>query len=497
MKSVAVIGAGVGGLGAAIRLAKLGLNVTVFEKNENSGGKINNLQMGEYRFDMGPSVFTAPEYIKELYDLCEKDFLSFEYQKIEQPFNYFFQDGTQINIHADHTKLINELSEKLQESKSSLKKYLAKAEKNYLSITPLFVEKSLHRWKHMISRDLPNALFRIPKYKLSKTMHEENQDAFQNPKTHQIFNRFATYNGSDPYQAPAMLNMIQHLEFNDGVYFPKHGMVQIAHSLYELATSLGVVFKFNEQVEEIYIDKKMQPKPKVVGLRSIKNNYDFDYVFSNVDVEFTYRKLLSNFKSPEKILKQEKSSSALVFYWGINKEFKALSTHNMFFSDNYKAEFEAIFKSKTLFNDPTIYVHVSSKLNQQDAPKGKENWFVMINTPIIENQNWDEIKKQAKKLIIEKISKSLNINLKDLIEEEFVMDPKFIHERYNGLQGSIYGNASNNKFAAFYRHPNFSKTIDGLYFVGVTVHPGGGIPLALNSAKIAVQCLREDEKEFK
>jgi phytoene desaturase len=332
------------------------------------------------------------------------------------------------------------------------------------------------------------ALARIPKYKLNKTMHEENAGIFKNPKTVQLFNRYSTYNGSSPFKAPAMLNMIQHLELNEGVYLPKNGMVQIARSLHELAVSQGAQFNFNEKVSRINHNGE-----SVSSLETSEGTYEFDIIVSNMDVLFTYKNLLKDLnKHPEKILDQERSSSAMVFYWGIKKQFPELGVHNMFFAEDYKEEFKSIFETKTLYDDPSIYIHITSKEKAEDAPEGKENWFTMINCPINTGQDWKEYRKQCKASIVNRLSKELDCNIEELIEEEFVMDPPFIEEKYSGAMGSIYGNSSNNKYAAFYRHANFSKQLKGLYFVGVTVHPGGGIPLALNSAKIAYQCFEED-----
>ncbi|MEX2485108.1 MAG: 1-hydroxycarotenoid 3,4-desaturase CrtD [Brumimicrobium sp.] len=489
---VAVIGAGVGGLGSAVRFANLGHDVTVFEANDHTGGKINNLELGEFRWDMGPSVFTGPEYIKQLYDLCGEDFSTFEYFELEQSFNYFFPDGTQFSLPKNKDKLLDVFVEKLGEDRKTVENYLKKSGKNYKTIAPVFIETSLHRWKHLMNKKLFKALSRLSKYKLSRTMHEENKSLFKNEKTTQIFNRYATYNGSSPFKAPAMLNMIQHLEMNVGVYLPKKGMVQIPRSIQKLAERQGAKFRFNERVKEIVVENK-----KVKGVVTSKGEYDFDIVLSNMDVAFTYKYLLPNLKvTPKKSLQQEKSTSAIVFYWGINGSFPELDVHNMFFSDDYRGEFNHLFETKTISEDPSIYVHITSKKKTEDAPSGKENWFVMINSPINVGQNWEKLVQETKKTMLKKLSKQLNRDIEPLIEEEFVMDPVFIEKTYAGAQGSIYGNASNNKYAAFYRHPNFSKDIKGLYFAGVTVHPGGGIPLALNSAKIAVECFKEDYKKM-
>jgi phytoene dehydrogenase-like protein len=211
-----------------------------------------------------------------------------------------------------------------------------------------------------------------------------------------------------------------------------------------------------------------------------------------MDIHYTYEKLLPTIKAPAFLLKQEKSSSAVVFYWGMQQSFPELGVHNIFFAADYQAEFRAIFETKTLFADPTIYIHISSKVEEQDAPAGKENWFVMVNAPINVGQDWDHEIQLLRTRILKKLSQSLGTDIEPLIEVEQINEPRLIEKNYLGKQGSIYGNASNNAFSAFLRHPNFSKQLKGLYFAGVTVHPGGGIPLAINSAKIVARCVQED-----
>jgi phytoene dehydrogenase-like protein len=189
-------------------------------------------------------------------------------------------------------------------------------------------------------------------------------------------------------------------------------------------------------------------------------------------------------KAPEKILSQERSSSAIIFYWGIRHSFEQLNLHNIFFSKNYQAEFASIFSSHTVADDSTVYVNISSKDELADAPDGCENWFVMVNAPANVGQDWDEIIQRTRKNILSKLSKQLETNLEDFIECESILDPRSIEAKTQSAQGALYGSASNNRYAAFLRHPNFSSQIKNLYFCGGSVHPGGGIPLCLLSAKI-------------
>jgi phytoene desaturase len=275
------------------------------------------------------------------------------------------------------------------------------------------------------------------------------------------------------------MTLIQHLESAYGTFVPKKGMVSITESLYGLAIRLGVKFSFETGVKEIKVELGV-----VSGIKTNSGSFSSDYVISNMDVFHTYKKLLPNETPPINRLKQERSSSAVIFYWGIKQSFPDLDLHNIFFSKNYKKEFQAIFKDKTVSEDPTIYINITSKEVVGDAPKGCENWFIMINTPADHGQDWTQIVNRLRSHIITNISKRLNVDLKNLIVCEEVLTPPDIESKTKSYMGALYGASSNDTMAAFLRHPNFSNRIKNLYFCGGSVHPGGGIPLCLLSAKI-------------
>jgi phytoene desaturase len=263
-------------------------------------------------------------------------------------------------------------------------------------------------------------------------------------------------------------------------------MISITNALYKLAIKKGVSFVFNTKVQRI-----IQHEGSVRGIVAANKNYNADIVISNMDAYFTYKHLLNQQPKADKILKQERSSSALIFYWGIRQEFKQLGLHNILFSDDYKKEFEALFQKHNLYKDPTVYINITSKCEAGImAPTGKENWFVMINAPANHGQNWEQLKQEARAKIIEKINRLLKTDIEALIETEEILDPIQIETKTDSYMGSLYGTSSNSKLAAFLRHPNFSKTTSGLYFVGGSVHPGGGIPLCLRSAKIATDMIK-------
>jgi phytoene dehydrogenase-like protein len=209
-----------------------------------------------------------------------------------------------------------------------------------------------------------------------------------------------------------------------------------------------------------------------------------------MDVYNSYKKLMPDVKRPVKTLDQPKSSSGIIFYWGIKKEFKELGLHNILFSENYEEEFNTIFTKKSIYHDPTIYLNITSKHTASDAPPGCENWFSFINVPNNQGQNWDMFITEARENMIQKINRVLKTDIRPLIESEMVFDPRVIENRTSSAFGAIYGNSSNNKFAAFLRHANFSKDIKNLYFCGGSVHPGPSIPLCLLSAKITTDLIK-------
>jgi len=290
-----------------------------------------------------------------------------------------------------------------------------------------------------------------------------------------------------------MLQLIPHLECNEGVFYPEGGMISINKALYNLALKKGVAFRLNAPVQYIIENNK-----EAIGVVVNSQNIFGDIIVSNVDAYFTYSKLLNKVFEAKKNLKQERSSSALIFYWGVKKEFPQLGLHNIFFSRDYESEFNSIFNTKTPFDDPTVYINITSKMEPGvHAPKGKENWFVMINVPSDMKISRDEVLTAYKKNIVTKLNHILQTDIEPLIETEDILHPKKIEEETAAYLGALYGTSSNSIKAAFLRHPNFSKDIQRLYFTGGSVHPGGGIPLCLKSAKITADMILRNYKKRK
>lgn len=483
-----VIGAGIAGIASAIRLSTKGYEVSVFEAGSKPGGKLAEISMNGFRFDAGPSLFTMPQYVDELFQLAGKNPSDyFEYIRLQEICRYFYEDGLRLTAKADLNTFAEEIEAKTQSTATEIEKFLKKSATIYDVTHRVFLERTLHKLKSYLHWDTLKSIFRFGQIDAFRTQQQANNRFFKDSRIAQLFNRYATYNGSDPHQAPATLNVIPHFEYHFGAYLPKKGMYGIIGGLVKLAEELGVKFQYNQKVEEIRYTSER--KPKIQGVMVNDKMYPAQVVVSNLDIWFTYKNLLKGIAEPKKLLSQERSSSALIFYWGMNGNYSDLGLHNILFAADYQQEFNSIWKDKTISNDPTIYINISSKHLPADAPLDSENWFVMINVPANNGQNWGELIQQARASIIQKISRILNRNMEKDIVCEQILDPRSIESKTGSYQGSLYGNSSNNQFAAFLRHPNFSSKVKNLFFCGGSVHPGGGIPLALLSAKIVSDCV--------
>jgi phytoene desaturase len=487
-KKAVVIGSGIAGMAVATRLSLQGFEVEVFEASDHPGGKLDMMVQDGFKFDAGPSLFTQPENIEELFVEAGENMADFfAYSKVDVVCSYFFENGKKLQTHANRKLLLQAFEKELNEDPANINNYLDRAESLYKNIGHIFLDYPLHKKETWLNKHIFSALGSLRWSYLFSSLHRYNKSNFKTAEANQLFNRFATYNGSNPYKAPAMLSVIPHLEQNQGTYYPQGGMISITNALYKLALKKGVVFHFNQKVTEILHDSN-----RINGVIVAGKKINANVVVSNGDVYYTFKELLGIPSKVSSIQKMERSSSAIIFYWGIENNFPELGLHNILFSEKYQEEFEHLFDKKSIINDPTIYINITSKMESGMAPEGSENWFVMINAPTDTGQDWKELVAQTKANVIQKINRLLKTDLEPLIKTEITLDPRGISQKTNTYQGSLYGSSSNSKLAAFFRPSNEYAKIKGMYFCGGTVHPGGGIPLCLKSAKIASQLIRKN-----
>ena len=498
--TVGVIGGGIGGLMSACLLAADGCRVTLFEKNERVGGKMDEQCVQGYRFDTGPSLLTMPFLLEAFFTSCGESLKDWLVLKEVHPIcRYNYADGEHFECYEDPHKTAQEIERIAPEDKQAYAEFLEYIRVLYDKTADAFLFNTLNRLSDLKGLNI-SSFFSIDAFKSVSDVIDER---FNSAYLRQFFKRFTTYNGSSPYSAPGTLNVIPHVELNIGGYYIQGGMHTLVKQLELLAKKLGVQIHTNTEVRTILIDHQVGKK-QIEGIEFIttKNSpsqdhsseirqqepttFFCDQVVSNSDAYETYQRLIPPKHRPKIQLLQtrysEPSCSGFVVLLGIDCSYEQLKHHNIFFSADYKQEFHDIFQKKQLPNDPTIYVANTSYTDTDDAPNGGSNLFILVNAPYLSTLTEDPNTDGYADKIITKLEKRGLTGLSQHIKYQEIRSPFHFYDRYKSNKGSIYGTSSNGLFSAFLRPRNQSKTIEGLFLTGGSVHPGGGIPLVLQSA---------------
>jgi len=478
-ENAVVIGAGIGGLTAACLLARQGTRVTLFERNDISGGKMGQIEHSGFRFDTGPSLFTMPEVLEHLFTYCGEKLQDYiTYEPLHPVCRYFFQDGHQFDSFHDRAQAVAEITKFSPEDAVKYGDFLDYASAIYARTAGVFLFHPLQKWRDLLQMPLSDAL-RIDAF---STVSDRVDSYFSSGYLRQFFKRFTTYNGSSPYQAPATLNVISHVELVKGGYYVNGGMYQIAGALTKLAVSLGVDIRYGSSVDQILTDNG-----NAVGVSVGGRVFQSDLVISNADANESYLKLLPkadlSVRRRTSIDKLEPSCSGFVILLGCRKKWDQLAHHSIFFSADYEGEFEDIFRQKRLPKNPTIYVANTSVTDASHAPEGGSNLFVMVNAPYLSgDHNPSDTAGDYTSFVIDELERRGLDGLRQSIAVQEVLHAGDFYERYRSNRGSIYGTSSNTMFSAFLRPRNRSPYVGNLWLVGGSTHPGGGIPLCVLSA---------------
>ena len=487
-KTVIVIGSGLGGLSAAIHLQRRGFKVRLFEKNASPGGKMGQYKSDGYRFDTGPSLLTMPFVVDDLFKSAganREDYLNFI--PLDPLCRYFWEDGAVLNASVDVEQMTQEIAQISSADGKNYPAFLEYTRRIFQLTADIFLFSPIHEIKAMLNWRSLETLLRLPQIDPLRSMHNGISRFFKNPHIVQLFDRFATYNGSNPYKAPATLNIIPFVEHGLGGYYIKGGMYKLVQALESLALNLGVEIHTNSPVQQIIHHSR-----RVRGVLVGDKFFETDYIVCNADVVSARNQLISGFpKREEKLNRLEPSLSGMVFLWGVSKKHPELAHHNIIFSQDYHQEFTHIFDKKRAPDDPTVYIAITAKTDSDHAPANGENWFVLLNMPYLKKgQDWEAETARMRETILQKLQRR-GIKISQHIETERVYTPETFYRLYGSNRGSIYGISSNSRSTAFRRPANRSRDIEGLYFAGGSTHPGGGIPLVLLSGKITARLIAE------
>ena len=475
MKKILVIGAGLGGLAAAIRLARRGHAVEVWEKNSEPGGKLKELRIDDFRWDTGPSLLTMPQVLRDLFASAgERMEDHLELVCLDSACRYFWTDGTVIDEDAAFW------------SQPEVAKFLDYARGIYeLSGEAYLNHPPGDFWRAFTPGNWPK-LRHLGKVATLRTLAAEVERRITDPHVRQIFLRFATYNGSSPYRTPATFNIIPYVEAKFGAWYVRGGMVRIGEALAALARRNGVTFRFNTTATG-------WDGTEAAAQDGFRRRADF--LVCNGDALGARTGFLSELFSPQaqnKALHPDLSNSGFILFLGVRKRDPHLGHHNIFFSDHYLHEFTEIHQKGLNPSEPTIYISVSSRTDPDHAPEGHDNYFVLVNAPARgPRYPWTKSKAQAyRDVVLERLNYFGFDDLPQRIVAERIFTPSDFATRDLTHHGALYGWASHSIRTSLFRPPLRAPGTKNVFFVGGTTHPGGGIPLVLLSGKMVADLIQ-------
>lgn len=481
-KKVVIIGAGIGGLGAAGLFAKKGYDVTVLEKNQNFGGRANVFEAEGFRFDMGPSWYLAPDLFEHYFDLVgEKvsDHLTLE--RLQPSYRIFFRNSAEnvdINSNIDiDAQTFDAIEEGAGEK---LKAYLKQSEYQYGVATQHFMYKNYDTIFDFLNKRVATE---GQKLSVFSNMHSFVSKFFKSQKLRQIMEYTMVFLGTSPYEAPALYNLMSHMDFNQGVFYPKGGFYELINSLVAIAGKNGAVLRSNCAVAEIIVENGQTSGVRLASGEVVAA----DIVISNADMWFTETKLLAEKWQTHKQKywnKKVLAPSAFIMYLGVSEKLPSLIHHNLLFSEDWRKNFDDIYKSPQLPGEPSLYVCAPSVTDGGVAPEGKENLFVLV--PIASDLKMSNAEKERySELVLGLMEKEMNLpGLRDKIEYKRIYTVADFAGDYNSFKGTALGLAHTIWQTAIFRPKNQSKKVKNLFYVGAGTNPGIGTQICLISAEL-------------
>lgn len=492
-KRVVVVGAGLGGLAAAASLRAEGFEVRIVEKNERIGGKLNFREIDGYGFDLGPSIFTLPQFFESIWERAGKrmsDYVGLE--KVTPHWRNFFEDGVVLDLYEEMDRMKAELA-KLPGDPETLWKqfeaFLAYGREQYALVDEGYFREGLDNLWEMLRYYGWRLIFKMDH---RNTMSESIANHFEEEHLRRIFEYFIKYVGSSAVDAPGYMNLMPLIQFDYGLWYVKGGMYNLARGLGRLLDEIGVNVSLDSEVASI--DRSGS---RVTGV-TLANGETIaaDYVVCNMEVIPAYRKLLS--EPPAFLRKLKKfapACSGIVLHLGTDRIYDQLAHHNFFFSKNQHKHFDTVFKQGKLPEDPTIYLVAPTRTDPSKAPAGHDNLKILPHIPPIDPDHplTHEDYVALKDRVIDKLERMGLTDLREHIVVEDLLTPVDIEHMYYSNRGSIYGVVSDWKLNQAFKAPKQSSKYKNLYFTGGSVNPGGGMPMAvLSGQKVCDRILKQE-----
>lgn len=486
---VVVIGAGVGGLAAAIDLARQGLAVTVLERAARAGGKMRTVESAGAAIDAGPTVMTMRDVFDGLFaDAGASLDARLTLRPLDILARHAWSDGARLDLFADVERSAQAIGDfaGAREADGYLR-YCARARRTFRALDRTFVRASRPSLPQLIWRTLPDRLGDLFGISPFATLWRDLGGYFENPRLRQLFGRYATYCGASPFQAPATLMLVAHVE-QSGVWAVEGGMVRLAEALETLARDLGVDFRFDAHVSEIDVAGDVARGVLLRGGERI----DAAAVVCNADCAALAGGAFGAAASRALVMKNPvRSLSALTWACVGRARGFDLVRHNVFFSDDYAAEFDDIFRHARLPAAPTVYLCTQDRFDDDGQARQEERLFCLVNAPARGDASAPDLQEmQQCRTRAMAFMKSCGLDIEP-VGEEALTGPMQFDALFPKTGGALYGQATHGWRASFQR-PGSRTKVAGLYLAGGSAHPGPGVPIAALSGRLAAQALMQD-----
>jgi diapolycopene oxygenase len=494
---VGVIGAGLGGLSAAITLAARGFDVSLFEKNAWLGGKATMLEGDGFCFDMGPTILTVPEVLRRIFAEAGRTLDDeLDLVRLNPQWRCFFDDGSVLDLVEDVSQMAQKLRAFAPASNAAAgyRNFMAMSERLHGVSERFFFWKPVEDIRDTIDirRHIsPSTLADVISLRMGATVAGTIRRRVDDARTAQMLDHFIQYVGSSPYASPAVLCSIAHMQVGNGVWYPRGGTAAIVAALTRLARQLGVSIRTGVGIRRILVDEA-----QVYGIETDNGEQiELAAIVSNMDSVRTYRELIGG-TIAEKFerRRREPACSGVVLYLGLKRRYEHLLHHNFAFSKDPEEEFNCIYTKGEPAPDPSCYIAAPARTEPAVAPPGGEALYVLVHTPYLKpHHDWRQMLPAYRKTIFDKLARTAGLqDLEARIVFERALTPQDIHERYRVLNGAIYGLASHGRFFGAFKPGNRSRHVRGLYLAGGAAHPGPGMPMVLMSGWIAADAIKRD-----
>ncbi len=479
---ISIIGSGFAGLAAASYLAAQGMDVTVYEKNKQLGGRARQYKKDGFLFDIGPTWYWMPDVFEKFFaDFGKKPSDYYQLEKLSPAYQVYFGEHDHISIPSTLEEICEVFEKEEKGSSDALKKFLAKAENNYeIAVKDLVYRPGVSPLELITPKTITklNQLF----YAIRKQVNK----GFKNVRLKKILEFPVLFLGAKPSNTPAMYNFMNWADFGLGTWHPKGGMYEVVHAMVAMAKELGVTFVTNAAVESIQVNQHSEVSSFVVNNEKIET----DILLSGADYHHTETLLPTSYKQYSEAYWKKKvfAPSALLFYVGFSRKVKEVEHHALFFDEEFDAHAEFIYDNPAWPDNPLFYASFPSKTDAAFAPEGKEAaTFLIPIAPDLEDT--PEIREKYFDLILKRLERLTGQELKDaiLFKESYCVND-FV-EDYNSYKGNAYGLANILTQTAFLRPSIKSKKVKNLFFTGQLTVPGPGVPPALISGKIAAESI--------